>query len=217
MGIFSRAKDIVAADVHRLLDRVEDPVSMAKHYIRQLEEQIDKTRSALETQLAAEQHYDVLAAKNGQVVDKRARQAELAVERDQDDIASLAIQEKLHHSKLQQTYLEQRDAVRKQTLALREELKRLLDLHKELSDKLTFLLARTNAMTALRATATVSSADAGKISRGFERMEQKVMRLEAGTMAYRTMDSMSARLSDWSDQDEVQAELARLKAARKSS
>ncbi|MGE7225587.1 PspA/IM30 family protein [Paenibacillus glucanolyticus] len=215
MGIFGRMKDIAAADVHRLLDNVEDPVTMAKYYIRQLDEQIDKARSALEVQIAAEQQYDVLIARTGQVIDKRARQAELAVARSQDEIAKLAIQEKLHHMKLHQTYVEQRETIQKQISALRGEIDRLLDLRRELNDKLTFLIARVNAAVALRATArAVPATDASKITRGFEYMEQKIMRLEAGTLAYQSAGHTASRLSDWSEQDEVQAELDKLKAAK---
>lgn len=218
MGIFGRMKDIAAADVHRLLDHVEDPVAMAKYYIRQLEEQIDKARSALEVQIAAEQQYDVLIARTAQVVDKRSRQAELAVDRSQDDIAKLAIQEKLHHAKLHQTYVEQRDAIQKQMEALRGEIGRLLDLRRELNDKLTFLVARMNAAAALRATAhAVPSIDTGKIARGFDQVEQKIMRLEAGTAAYPPIGHTTSRLSDWSEQDEVQTELDKLKAAKQIS
>lgn len=215
MGIFGRMKDIAAADVHRLLDQVEDPVSMAKYYIRQLEEQIDKVRAALEVQIAAEQQFDVLIARTIQVVDKRSRQAKLAVERGEEDIAKLAIQEKLHHAKLHQTYMEQREAIRQQMEALREELGRLLDLRRELNDKLMFLMARMNAAAALRATArAVPAIDAGRISRGFDQMEQKIMRLEAGTLAYQAVGQPTSRLADWSEQDEVQAELDSLKAAK---
>ncbi|WP_435923512.1 PspA/IM30 family protein [Paenibacillus sp. DYY-L-2] len=217
MGIFGRMKDIAAADVHRLLDNVEDPVTMAKYYIRQLEDQIDKARSALAVQIAAEQQYDVLIAGTGQVIDKRARQAELAVDRGEEEIARLALQEKLHHVKLHQTYMEQRETIQQQKEALRGEIGRLLDLRRELNDKLTFLIARMNAATALRATArAVPAVDAGKIARGFDQMEQKITRLEAGTLAYRTVDP-SSRLSDWSEQDEVQAELDKLKAAKQIS
>lgn len=217
MGIFGRMKDIAAADVHRLLDNVEDPVAMAKYYIRQLEEQIDKARAALAVQIAAEQQYDVLIAGTGQVIDKRARQAELAVDRGEEEIARLALQEKLHHVKLHQTYMEQRETIQQQMEALRGEIGRLLDLRRELNDKLTFLIARMNAATALRATArAVPAIHAGKIARGFDQMEQKITRLEAGTLAYRTVDP-SSRLSDWSEQDEVQAELDKLKAAKEIS
>lgn len=217
MGIFGRMKDIAAADVHRLLDNVEDPVAMAKYYIRQLEDQIDKARSALAVQIAAEQQYDVLIAGTGQVIDKRARQAELAVDRGEEEIARLALQEKLHHVKLHQTYMEQRETIQQQKEALRGEIGRLLDLRRELNDKLTFLIARMNAATALRATArAVPAIDAGKIARGFDQMEQKITRLEAGTLAYRIVDP-SSHLSDWSEQDEVQAELDKLKAAKQIS
>ncbi|GJM79063.1 hypothetical protein HMSSN139_15590 [Paenibacillus sp. HMSSN-139] len=174
MGIFGRMKDMAAADTHHLLDRMEDPVSMAKYYIRQLEDQIDHARQALRNQLAAEQHYDLLIAQTGQLIEKRTRQAGLAVDREQDEIAKLAIQEKLHHDKLRQTYLEQREVIRKQTAALKGEIGRLVELHQELGNKLTFLLARRNAMTALRATsAAVTAGDTGKIVRGFDRMEQR--------------------------------------------
>lgn len=218
MGIFGRMKDMAAADTHHLLDRMEDPVSMAKYYIRQLEDQIDHARQALRNQLAAEQHYDLQIAQTGQLIEKRTRQAGLAVDREQDEIAKLAIQEKLHHDKLRQTYLEQREVIRKQTAALKGEIGRLVELHQELGNKLTFLLARRNAMTALRATsAAVTAGDTGKIVRGFDRMEQKVMRLEAEVTSYQAVDQAGLRLADWSEQDEVQAELARLKAAKQSS
>lgn len=218
MGLFSRVKDIAAADMHRVLDSVEDPVSMAKYYIRQLEEQIDTARSALEVQLAAEQKYDLLIARTNQTIDKRSRQAELAVERSQDDIAKLAIQEKLHLEKLNQTYVEQREKIRRQIESLRGEITRLLDLRRELNDKLTFLIARMNAATALRATArTVPAVDAGKIARGFEHLEQKITRLEAGTLAYQATGQAATRLADWSEQDEVQSELDKLKAAKQLS
>ncbi|MDU2241042.1 MAG: PspA/IM30 family protein [Paenibacillus sp.] len=218
MGIFGRMKDMAAADTHHLLDRMEDPVSMANYYIRQLEDQIDHARQALRNQLAAEQHYDLLIAQTGQLIEKRTRQAGLAVDREQDEIAKLAIQEKLHHDKLRQTYLEQREVIRKQTAALKGEIGRLVELHQELGNKLTFLLARRNAMTALRATsAAVTAGDTGKIVRGFDRMEQKVMRLEAEVTSYQAVDQAGLRLADWSEQDEVQAELAKLKAAKQSS
>ncbi|MFD2334175.1 PspA/IM30 family protein [Cohnella sp. GCM10020058] len=217
MGIFSRMKDIATADVNRVLDRIEDPISMARHYIRQLEEQIDRARSALATQIAAEQQYDLLVAQTGQIADKRARQAELAVDRGQDDIAALALQEKLHHGKLLQTYLEQRDVIRNQTANLRQEIERLQKLHRELNNKLSFLMARANAAAAIRETVkAVPYSDSDKISREFGRIEQKVMRWEAGAEAHLSTGRPSVNLAEWSERDEIQSELEKLKAARQA-
>ncbi|GJM79062.1 hypothetical protein HMSSN139_15580 [Paenibacillus sp. HMSSN-139] len=43
------------------------------------------------------------------------------------------------------------------------------------------------------------------------------MRLEAEVTSYQAVDQAGLRLADWSEQDEVQAELAKLKAAKQSS
>ncbi|MGG4046855.1 hypothetical protein [Paenibacillus favisporus] len=69
-------------------------------------------------------------------------------------------------------------------------------------------------MNTMRDTArTAPVSDIINISRGFERMEQKLMHVEAGTLAYQAAD----KLTDWSRQQEVQEELARLKSAKQSS
>ena len=39
MGIFRRIKNIALADVHSVLDKAEDPLSMIKQYLREMEEQ----------------------------------------------------------------------------------------------------------------------------------------------------------------------------------
>lgn len=215
MGIFTRMKDIATADFNRVLDRVEDPVSMAQHYIRQLEEQLDRARSALATQIAAEQQYDLLVARTGQIVDKRTRQAELAVDRNQDDIASLALAEKLHHAKLLQTYVEQREILRTQTSRLRSEIERLQEMHRELSNKLSFLIARSHAAKAIQEAAkAVPYGSPDRITREFARIEQKVMRWEAGAQARLAIGSPALELADWSDKDEIRSELDKLKAAK---
>ena len=42
MGILKRIKNIVVADVHQTLDKIENPVSMLKQYLRETEQQITK-------------------------------------------------------------------------------------------------------------------------------------------------------------------------------
>ncbi|GGG00494.1 PspA/IM30 family protein [Paenibacillus abyssi] len=216
MGIFGRVKEIASADMHSMLDRFEDPISMAKQYIRLIEEQIDKAREALTGQLAAEQQYDLLVLQTKEIVNKRFRQAELAVDRGEDGIAELALQDKLHHQKLLQTYEEQRDLIRKQAAALNEEIVRLADIHQELQSKLFFLLSRAHAARALEESASAfPSFETDKITRGFSRMEERVWRMEAGAHAYRQTSVQSQdELNRLDQHDEVRAELEKLKASR---
>ncbi|XEC93758.1 PspA/IM30 family protein [Paenibacillus tarimensis] len=216
MRIFARMKHIAAADMHSMLDRCEDPVNMAKHYIRQLEEQIDNTKEALTNQLAAEQEYDLLIGQTSQLVAKRSRQAELAIDRDEEGVAELALQDKLYHQKLLQTYEQQRDAIRSQAETMKREMMRLKELHKELQGKLFFLVSRANAARTIKAAAAVvPSYNTDHILRGFARLEGNVRRMEAGAQAHRMASSQphdDLKLLD--QQEEVRAELERLKAER---
>ena len=54
MGIFKRVKHMATADMHNFLDKVENPVSMVKQYIRELEEQIGQAQQALAQQYFVE-------------------------------------------------------------------------------------------------------------------------------------------------------------------
>jgi phage shock protein A len=215
MGIFKRVKTIAAADMNSLLDRFEDPVSMAKQYIRQVEEQIDNAREALANQLASEEHYTLLVARTEEIVAKRSRQAELAVEREEDGIAELALQEKLHHQKLLSAYQEQRDAIRRQIETLKGEIARLAELHQELQSKLTYLITRAQAAQAIEAAASAApSFKTDELIRNFSRLEAKVWRMEAGAAAARQVSAAADPLNQLGQQEEVRFELEKLKAAR---
>lgn len=54
MSIFRRIKNIVTADVHEALNKLENPVSMLKQYIRETEQQVVKAQQALSQQLFLE-------------------------------------------------------------------------------------------------------------------------------------------------------------------
>lgn len=213
MNIFRRIKEIAAADIHNLLDRIEDPVRMAKQYIRQLEEQIGNVRSALAGQYAAEQQNDALIARTGEIISKRDRQARLAVERGEDAIAELALQEKLCHQQMLHTYVGQQAAIRQQISALKEEQDRLARDYRELQNKLAFLVARVHAAHAIEAaSAAVPPFQREKLMRGFARMEEKTALLEARANASRHMQQSVYGVAHSPDlQEEVRAELQKLK------
>ncbi len=92
-------QNIVTADIHNLLDKAEDPVSMLKLYTRELEEQMAKAQEALANQLFAERKLDALIGETEKTIAKRTRQAELAVDREEDNIAEMALQDRISHEK----------------------------------------------------------------------------------------------------------------------
>jgi phage shock protein A len=215
MKVFRRIKEIVAADVHRMLDKCEDPVSMAQLYLRQIEEQIEKSNETLTGQIVAEQETIILIEHTSQIVAKRMRQAELAVDREEDRIAEIALADKLQHEKLLQSYGRNLDVIRNQIGKLKQEIVRLKELHRDLQARLYFLASRARAARAIEGAASFPAYRTDKVIRGFERLEENVRRLEAGASVKQWTASPHHNELDRIDRnEEIQAELKRLREAR---
>ncbi|UUZ81072.1 PspA/IM30 family protein [Paenibacillus sp. P26] len=180
MGIFKRVKDIALADIHHLLDQVEDPIRMVKQYIREVEEKLDEGREALAKQLLTERKYEALMADAEEMVLKRTRQANLAIDREEEGIAQLAVEEKLLWERKLQEYRDQADAVKNRTIALEGQLRKLKETYDELLNKKRFLESRVSAAQAIQELSEASfSFDSEKVNRGVARMEEQVWRQEA--------------------------------------
>lgn len=215
MGVFRRVKEIVAADVHRMLDKCEDPVSMAQLYLRQIEEQIEKSNEALTGQLTAERETILLIEHTSQLIAKRMRQAELAVDREEERIAEIALADKLQHEKQLQSYGHNLNVIRDHIGTLKQEIMRLKELHRDLQGRLYFLVSRAKAARAIEGAASFPAYRTEKVMRGFERLEENVRRLEAGASAKHWSASPPYNELDLIDRnEEIQAELNRIKAAR---
>ncbi|MCZ8523425.1 MULTISPECIES: PspA/IM30 family protein [Paenibacillus] len=217
MGIFGRIKNIAVADVNDYLDGLENPVSMVKQYIREVEEAAGEAQQAYANQLVAERQVEGLIEGAQKTVAKRSRQAELAVDQGEDGIAALALQEKLVQQQRLQTYLDQKELLAGQTAVLNEELKKLKDLHAVLQDKLLFLTSRANAAQAIRrSNAALRSFDTNRIAGGLSRIEAGIWRSEAQAAASRHVQGVfsGGTPANAGLQADVQEELKKLKASR---
>src|SRR6478609_4703012 len=95
MGIFKRLKTITMAEINGLLDGIENPIAMLNEYSREMEEEIAKGQQALARQIFVEKKQEALISDTKALVDKRVRQAKLALEHGEEQMAKLAVQEKL--------------------------------------------------------------------------------------------------------------------------
>ncbi|KRE32862.1 PspA/IM30 family protein [Paenibacillus sp. Soil724D2] len=220
MGIFKRVKDIALADINEILDKMENPIYMIKQYLRELEEQIATAKNALANQLIAERKFEALISELEQVIGKRVRQTNLALDRDDETIAQVAIEEKLICEKRLHVYLEQYQTVKQQIAMLQETLHTSKALYDELQSQKWFLMSRANSARAMQdLNRVVASVDTDTIRKGFSRMEEQVWQMESRAAADAQVDRffhnhVSAGTSTLI-KNEVQQELERLKAERK--
>ncbi|WP_242220943.1 PspA/IM30 family protein [Bacillus cereus group sp. BfR-BA-01380] len=216
MGIFKRIKNIVMADVHQTLDKLESPVSMLKQYLRETEEQITKAQKALSHQFYLEKKYEALIVETDALIAKRTRQAELAVSRAEDHMAQLALQDKIITEKKATLYREQYEITKQQTAALYEQIDKLQEKYQELQYKELVLVSRLNAAQAIKeGNAALTSFHTENAAKGFARVESYVQKLEAEAAAsnyfYQLKSPNQTEILDQGLQEEVKQALEKLK------
>jgi len=215
MGIFKRIKNIVMADIHEVLDKAEDPISMVGQYLREMEEQLAKAQKAVADQLFLEKKYEMLVAETQVIIEKRVRQANLAVDRNEDEVAKLALQDKIVQEQKLASYKQQQEAIQAQTAHLYEKVKELKDKYEELKLKQQELIARANAAKAVKAIqTTIHSFSADNAIRGIARMEERIWALEAEAKAGQAFAAPQQPSINALLQPEVEQQLEQLKAAK---
>jgi len=216
MGIFSRTRDIIAANVTDLLDRAEDPAKMIRMIIMEMEETLIEVRAAAARSIADQKEMRRHIAKLEIAQASWADKAELALSKGREDLAKAALVEKRKLGEMAEQLV--RDIAE-----LDEGLKSNEDDIAKLQAKLREARARQNSIVARMESATnrlrMRQAYAGpRIDDAFARfemLERRVDLVEGRAESYdlgqrpKTLDEEIAELKA---SDEIDAELAALKA-----
>jgi phage shock protein A len=94
MGIFSRTRDIIAANVTDLLDKAEDPAKMVRMIILEMEETLVEVRASAARTIADQKEMRRHIAKLEKLQESWTEKAELALSKDREDLAKAALMEK---------------------------------------------------------------------------------------------------------------------------
>ena len=94
MGIFSRTRDIIAANVTDLLDRSEDPAKMIRMIIFEMEETLVEVRASAARTIADQKEMRRHISKLDGLQASWHEKAELALSKDREDLARAALSEK---------------------------------------------------------------------------------------------------------------------------
>ena len=94
MGIFSRTRDIVAANFTDLLDKAEDPAKMIRMIIMEMEETLVEVRSSAARTIADQKEMRRQISKLEKIQEGWTEKAELALSKGREDLAKAALVEK---------------------------------------------------------------------------------------------------------------------------
>ncbi len=94
MGIFSRTRDIFAANMTELLDRAEDPSRMIRMIILEMEETLVEVRASAARSIADGKEMRRALRRLEELQASWTEKAELALSKDREDLAKAALIER---------------------------------------------------------------------------------------------------------------------------
>jgi phage shock protein A len=220
MAVLERVATLVRANLNDLIDRAEDPEKMIKQVILDMENQLLQVKTQVAISMA---DLHLLQKKQTEQDDKSAgwmKKAELAVDKQEDELARAALERYQSFTKLGESYAQQVADQRNQVDSLRKALDQLEQKLVEARAKSDVLIAQHRRARALdkASDAQLAAGGAGPAA-GFDRLQRKVMHTEAVSQAKSLLvaDDIDRRFDALTKDDEVTRLLDALKARRKGA
>ena len=218
MGIFSRTRDIIAANVTDLLDRAEDPEKMIRQIIFEMNETLVEVRASAARTIADQKEMRRHISKLESLQASWHEKAELALSKGREDLATAALVEKqkagdmAERLKVEVNVLD--DALKGYEDDIAKLQKKLAEARARQSSVVNRLESAENRIRLREMTHGDRTQDA--FSR-FEILERRVDEAEgrADALGLGQKKSLEEEFADLQAADKVADELAALKAAQK--
>ena len=219
MSIFSRTRDIFAANITEMLDRSEDPAKMIRMVILEMEETLVDVRASAARCIADGKEMRRALGRLQELQSSWTEKAELALSKDREDLAKAALIER-------QKAGDMAEGLRMELASVEETLKGYEADIAKLQGKLREARARQNAI-ATRIESAVTRARTSEMLNGsrtedaFSRFEQLERRADfaegrADALGMTGPKSLEEEIAELRATDKVDAELEAMKAALKA-
>jgi len=224
MGIFSRTRDIIAANFNEMLDQADDPAKMIRMIILEMEETLVEVRASAARTIADQKEMHRHSVKLDRLQADWGEKAQLALSKDREDLARAALVEKKKASDMSDQLKAEIAVLDDALRAYEKDIDKLQKRLREARSRQTAIAARLESaenrvkLRTLMSTERVDDA----LSR-FDQLERKVDYAEGRADAMALSDgtnntpSLSDEIAALAGADKVDEELEAMKAALKSS
>ena len=214
--VFSRARDIFAANMADLLDRAEDPARMIRMIILEMEETLVEVRSCAARQIADIKEMRRARQRLDEIQESWTAKAELALSKDREDLAKAALVERQKAADIAQSLGEEMEQIEQVLRSYEADIAKL-------QAKLREARARQNAISA-RFESALARAKAREVMHGsrteeafakFEVLERRADFAEGRAEAL-GISSLEDEIHELQASQAVDRELEAMKAALKA-
>ncbi len=215
MGLFDRISRVVRANLNDMVSQAEDPEKVLEQSIIDMQEDLVQLRQAVARAIAAQKRTQQQHNQAQSQANQWQQRAQLALQKGEENLAREALQRKKNHAETAAMLQNQLNGQNQQVDTLKRNLIQLESKISEAKTKKDMLKARMSSAKANQELQEqLGSINTGGAMSAFDRMEEKVLQMEAQSEASyelggSDLESQFAQLESGSDVDD---ELAAMKA-----
>ncbi|MXO63910.1 phage shock protein PspA [Altererythrobacter oceanensis] len=219
MGIFSRTRDIIAANFNDMLDKADDPQKMIRMIILEMEETLVEVRASAARTIADQKEMHRHTVKLDKLQADWGEKAQLALSKDREDLARAALVERKKAADMSDQ-LKQEIAVLDDALrAYEQDIQKLQNRLREARSRQTAIAARLeSAENRVKLRTLMSTERTDEALSRFDQLERRVDYAEGRADALSIADgsgkpSLSDEIAALEGADAIDDELAQMKRA----
>jgi len=218
MGIFSRTRDIIAANFNELLDQADDPAKMIRMIILEMEETLVEVRASAARTIADQKEMHRHTVKLEKLQADWGEKAQLALSKDREDLARAALVEKKRAADMSEQ-LKQEIAVLDDALrAYEQDIAKLQTRLREARSRQTQIAARLeSAENRVKLRTLMTSERVDEALTRFDQLERRVDYAEGRADSLRIADdhkpSLAEEIAALEGADKIDEELEEMKRA----
>ena len=216
MALLERVGTLLRANINDLIEKAEDPEKLAKQLVLDMENQLLQVKTQVAIAIADQHLLQKKLKEHEEVMSQWNRKAELAVQKQQDDLARAALERSLSQQQLAKGFAQQLEDQTAETETLRNAFANLQHKLQETRATCEMLIAQhRRARTVSKANTARTIAATHQTAATLNRLRSTIQRKEAVNTASHMVleaESLEDRLTTLDRDDQIERLLEDLKS-----
>ena len=214
MGLFDRIMRVIRANLNSLVSGAEDPEKILEQAVLDMQEDLIQLRQAVAQAIATQKRTERQCSQAQTTADEWYRRAQLALQKGEETLAREALTRRKSY---QDTAEAMRSQIEQQATIVTQLKQNMMKLESKISEAKTkkdlYIARARSAKASQQINDMMGRVGTGSAISAFERMEEKVLQLEAQSEAVAELgtDDLEKRIAALGEADEVEAELAAMR------
>ncbi|XHX76832.1 MAG: PspA/IM30 family protein [Stenomitos frigidus ULC029] len=214
MGLFDRIMRVIRANLNSLVSGAEDPEKILEQAVLDMQEDLIQLRQAVAQAIATQKRTERQSSQAQTTADEWYRRAQLALQKGEETLAREALTRRKSY---QDTAEAMRSQIEQQATIVTQLKQNMMKLESKISEAKTkkdlYIARARSAKASQQINDMMGRVGTGSAISAFERMEEKVLQLEAQSEAVAELgtDDLEKRIANLGEADEVEAELAAMR------